>query len=67
MSKSAKVEALSRSPKGGEDTAPCVVGAGKTIRELRSVHANDLEAKIQKGNVGAGGMNAKISFELEAC
>ena len=61
------IEVLAQSNKSWEDAAQNALdAAGKTLRNIRSIYIQDLEAKVEKGKISQFRINAKISFELDA-
>jgi flavin-binding protein dodecin len=60
------IEVLAESDKSWEDAAQqAVTNAGKTVRGIKSIYLENLEAVIENGKIGKYRINAKISFLLE--
>jgi flavin-binding protein dodecin len=61
------IEVLAESEKSWEDAAQqAVKNAGKTVRGIKSIYLDNLEATVENGKIGKYRINAKISFLLEA-
>jgi dodecin len=67
MSKLVKViEVLAQSEKSWEEAANnALAEAKKTLRNIRSIHVKELEAKVENGEIVEFRINAKVSFDLE--
>lgn len=60
------IEVLAESDKGWEDAAQSAVdNASKTVRDIKSIYIENLEATVKGGKVEKYRINAKISFLLE--
>jgi flavin-binding protein dodecin len=60
------IEVLAESDKSWEDAAQqAVTNAGKTVRGIKSIYLENLEAVVENGKIGKYRINAKISFLLE--
>jgi len=60
------IEVLAESDKSWEDAASLAVQeASKTVREIRSIYAKNLEATVRDGKIEKYRINAKISFAVE--
>lgn len=60
------IEVLAESDKSWEDAAQNAVdSASKTVRDIKSIYVENLEATVNGGKVEKYRINAKISFLLE--
>jgi dodecin len=60
------VEVLAESEKSWEDAAAeAVKRAGKTLKNIRSIYIENLEAKVDGNRIVRYRVNGKISFVLE--
>lgn len=60
------IEVLAQSPKSWEDAAAeAVKKASKTLKNIKSIYIEHLEAKVEGTKITQYGINAKISFLLE--
>ncbi len=60
------VEVLAQSPKSWEDAAQLAVqDAAKTVRNIKSIYIQEMEASVDKDKITHYRINAKISFEIE--
>jgi dodecin len=60
------IEVLAQSPHSWEDAARRAVGeASKTIRDIRSVYIEDMQAVVDDDQIVAFRINAKVSFVLD--
>jgi flavin-binding protein dodecin len=61
------IEVLAESEKSWEDaTQQAVKNAGKTVRGIKSIYLENLEATVENGKISKYRINAKISFLLDA-
>jgi flavin-binding protein dodecin len=60
------IEVLAQSEKSWEDAAAeAVKEAAKTLKNIRSIYIEHLEAKVERNKIVRYRVNAKISFQLE--
>jgi flavin-binding protein dodecin len=60
------IEVLAESSKSWEDAAQqAVANAAKTVRSVKSIWIDNLEATVEDGKIKTYRINAKISFILE--
>lgn len=60
------IEVLAQSEKGWEDAAQVAVKtASQTLKNIKSVHVRELEAKVENDRIVEYRLNAKISFVLD--
>ncbi len=60
------IEVLAESTKSWEDAAQmAVTNASKTVRNVRSIYIEHLEATVENSKIVNYRVNAKISFVLE--
>jgi len=60
------IELLAESKQGWEDAAQqAVTAASKTVRNIRSIYVENLQATVEDGKISKYRVNAKISFLLE--
>jgi flavin-binding protein dodecin len=60
------IEILAQSDKSWEDAAQqAVQQASKTVRNVKSIYIENMEATVEKGRIKQYRVNAKISFLLE--
>jgi len=60
------IEVLAESDKSWEDAAQIAVAtAAKTIRHVRSINVENLQATVVEGRIARYRINGKISFMLE--
>jgi len=60
------IEVLAESTKSWEDaTQQAIVHASKTVRNVKSIYIENFEATVDKDQIKAYRINAKISFVLE--
>ena len=60
------VEVLAQSPKSWEDAAQLAVQeTAKTVRNIKSIYIQEMEATIDTDRITHYRINAKISFEVE--
>ncbi len=60
------VEVLAESSDGWEDAAKQAVDdAARTLRHIRSIHIENLQATVQNGRIDKYRVNAKITFAVE--
>lgn len=60
------IEVLAESDKGWEDAAArAVTQASKSVRGIRSIYIENMEAKVDDNKIVQYRINAKISFQLE--
>jgi flavin-binding protein dodecin len=59
------IEIMASSEKSWEDAAATAVKiAGKTVKEIRSVHVKNMSAVVNKNKITEFRVNLKISFEV---
>jgi dodecin len=59
------IEIMASSEKSWEDAvATAVKIAGKTVKEIRSVHVKNMSAVVNKNKITEFRVNLKISFEV---
>lgn len=60
------IEVLAQSDKSWEDAAQqAVKEASKTVRNVKSIYIQDMEATVDNGRITNYRINAKVSFVLE--
>jgi dodecin len=60
------IEVLAQSEKSWEDAAQrAVQEAAKTVRNIKSIYIQEMEATIDNDRITYYRVNAKISFEIE--
>jgi dodecin len=60
------VEILAQSEKSWEDAAQLAVQeAAKTVRNIKSIYIQEMEATVENDRITHYRVNAKISFEIE--
>jgi flavin-binding protein dodecin len=60
------IEVLAQSETSWEDAAQTAVTiASKSVRDVKSIYIENLEAKVEGGKITEYRINAKISFVLE--
>ena len=60
------IEVLAESDKSWEDAAQIAVAtAAKTIRHVRSINVENLQATVVEGRIARYRINGKVSFMLE--
>lgn len=60
------IEVLAQSDKSWEDAAQqAVMEASKTVRNVKSIYIQDMEATVDNGRITNYRINAKVSFVLE--
>ena len=60
------IEILAQSDKSWEDAAQqAVKEASKTVRNVKSIYIQDMEATVDNGRITNYRINAKVSFMLE--
>lgn len=60
------VEVLAESSQGWEDAArQAVAEATRTLRDVRSVYIENMQATVEDGRIDKYRVNAKITFMLE--
>ena len=60
------IEVLAESNKSWEDAAQTAVAqANKTLRNVRSIYMENMEATVEDGKIKSYRINGKISFVLE--
>lgn len=61
------VEVLAESQEGWEDAArQAVAEANQTLRNIRSIYIENMQATVADGQIQSYRINAKITFALEA-
>ena len=59
------IEVMTESEKSWEDAAQRAVNqAAETVRNIRSIYTQDMEAKVKNNKITEYRINAKISFVL---
>ncbi|MFL6713212.1 MAG: dodecin family protein [Sulfurifustis sp.] len=60
------IEILAQSNKGWEDaTSVALQEAGRTVRNIKSVYVDDLQAVVENNRITEYRVRAKISFVIE--
>lgn len=60
------IELLAESDKSWEDAAQqAVKEAGKTVRNIKSVYLEDMQAKVKDNKIALYRVNVKVSFVVE--
>lgn len=60
------IEVLAQSNKGWEDAANAALQeAGRTVRNIKSLYLDDLQAKVENNRIVEYRLRAKISFVIE--
>ena len=60
------IEVMTESEKSWEDAAQRAVNqAAETVRNIRSIYIQDIEAKVKNNKITEYRINAKISFVLD--
>ncbi|MDP4598132.1 MAG: dodecin family protein [Pseudomonadales bacterium] len=60
------IEVMTESEKSWEDAAQRAVNqAAETVRNIRSIYIQDMEAKVKNNKITEYRINAKISFVLD--
>jgi dodecin len=60
------IEVMTESEKSWEDAAQRAVShAAETVRNIRSIYIQDMEAKVKNNKITEYRINAKITFALE--
>ena len=60
------IEVITESEKSWEDAAQRAVNqAAETVRNIRSIYIQDMEAKVKNNKITEYRINAKISFVLD--
>jgi flavin-binding protein dodecin len=60
------IELIAQSEKGWEDAVQAAVAeASKTLRDIKNVYIEDMQATVENGRVAQYRVNAKISFLVE--
>jgi hypothetical protein len=60
------IEVISQSNKSWEDAAErAVADASKTVKGIRSIYIENLQAVVEKGKIVSYRVNAKITFEVK--
>jgi flavin-binding protein dodecin len=60
------VEVLAESDKSWEEAANIAIAkAAETVRNVRSIYIEELEASVANGRIAQFRINAKVTFELE--
>lgn len=60
------IEVISQSEKSWEDAAQAAVrDAGKTVKNIKSIYIEHMEAVVTGGAIAQYRVNAKITFELD--
>ena len=66
MSMLKMIEVLAESDKSWEDAAQnAVTTAGKSVRGIKSIYLDNIEAAVEDGKIAKYRVNGKISFLLE--
>jgi flavin-binding protein dodecin len=60
------IELIAQSEKGWEDAVQAAVAeASKTLRDIKNVYIEDMQATVENGRVAQYRVNAKISLLVE--
>jgi flavin-binding protein dodecin len=60
------IEVLAQSDKSWEDAAQVALKeASKSVRNIRSIYIQEMECKVENGQISQYRINAKISFLIE--
>ena len=60
------IEVIAASEKGFDDaTQKAVEQASKTVKNIKSVNIENMNAKVENNKIVSYAVNAKISFEVE--
>jgi flavin-binding protein dodecin len=60
------IEVLAQSEESWEDAArEALAGAAKSVRNIQTIYAKELQAIVQDGEIAQFRLNAKISFLVE--
>jgi len=60
------IEVISQSEKSWEDAAQAAVrDAGKTVKNIKSIYIEHMEAVVKDGAIVQYRVNAKLTFELD--
>ncbi len=60
------IEVLAQSPENWETAAQsAITAANKTVKNIRSIYIENLEASVENGKITNYRVNAKVTFELE--
>ncbi|MEJ2060995.1 MAG: dodecin family protein [Gammaproteobacteria bacterium] len=60
------IEVLAQSDKSWEDAAQVALKeASKSVRNIRSIYIQEMECKVENGQISQYRINAKISFQIE--
>jgi flavin-binding protein dodecin len=60
------IEVLAESEKSWEDAAAvAVTHASESVRQIRSIYVENLQATVEDGKIAKYRLNAKITFALE--
>lgn len=60
------VEVLAESSQSWEDAAArAVAEASRTLRNVRSIYVENMQATVEDGRIVSYRINAKVSFELD--
>lgn len=60
------IEVLGQSEKSWDDAAQvAVTEAAKSLRNIKSIYIQEMEAKVENNRIAEYRINAKITFELE--
>ncbi len=60
------IEVLAQSEKSWEDAAQCAVQeAAKTVRNIKSIYIQEMEATVENDRITYYRLNVKISFAIE--
>jgi flavin-binding protein dodecin len=60
------IEVISQSAKSWEDAAQkAVTEASKTVKGIKSIYIQDMQAVVDKGKITSYRVNAKITFEVK--
>jgi flavin-binding protein dodecin len=61
------IEVLAQSEKSWEDAAQSAIStASETVRDVRSIYVENLEATVEDGKIQQYRINAKITFLVES-
>ncbi len=60
------IEVLAESPDGFDGAVQAAVSkASETVRNIKSIHIKEMNAKVENGRVASYRVNAKVSFALD--
>ena len=66
MSVAKVIEVIAESKKGWEDAAEqAVAAASKTVREIRHVYVEGMQATVEDGKIAKYRVNCKVTFVID--